>query len=74
MPLFIFQILYYIILAFVFIAGIFIVYHIVKYSYDKTAMLLMLIVFCGVFVILISFNYTLFLNISADDVSSLLNF
>lgn len=74
MPLLIFQIIYYFMLAIAFIAGIFVVYHIIKYSYNKIAMLLMLLVFCGVFVILISTNYALFSSISAEDVESLLSF
>jgi uncharacterized membrane protein YoaK (UPF0700 family) len=74
MPMLIFQVIYYIILAFAFIAGIFIVYHIIRYSYSKTAMILMLLIFCCVFVIMVSANYALFLNINEEDVSSLLIF
>jgi len=74
MPIIIFQTIYYFILAVAFIAGIFIVYHVIKYSYNKTAMILMLLVFCCVFVIAISTSYALFSNISADDISSILNF
>lgn len=74
MPLLIFQIIYYFILVIAFVAGIFIVYHIIKYSYSKIAMLLMLLIFCGMFAVLISANYALFSNISADDIESLLNF
>ncbi len=74
MSILVFQIFYYLILAFSVIAGIFVVYHIIKYSYNKVAMLLMLIIFCGVFVAIISANYALFTNISADDIESLLTF
>jgi len=74
MPILAFQIFYYLILAFSVIAGIFVVYHIIKYSYNKVVMLLMLIIFCGVFAIMISANYALFTNISADDIESLLTF
>ena len=74
MPILIFRIIYHIILAVAFIAGIFIVYHIIRYSYNKTAMILMLLVFGCVFVAIVSFNYTLFSNINAGDISSLLSF
>jgi hypothetical protein len=74
MPLFIFQVVYYVILVFMLIAGFFVVYHIIKYSYDKTATLLMLIIFCGVFAVIVSTNFTLFSNIGTDDIESLLSF
>jgi len=74
MPILFFQAFYYLILAFSVVAGIFVVYHIIKYSYNKSAMLLMLIVFCGVFVIIVSANYAIFSNISTDDIESLLTF
>lgn len=74
MPILFFQIFYHTILAFVTIAAIFVIYHIIKYSYNKIAMLLMLAIFCGVFIILASANYALFSNINADDIAALLKF
>jgi len=73
MAMLIIQIAYYLILLFVLISGLFIVYHIVKFSYNKFATLLMLLVFCLVLSGLIVFNHTAFSYVNFEDLMSFLS-
>lgn len=70
----IFFLAYFVIFLFFMISGIFIVYHIVKYSYSKTAMLFMLMIFCSVMGILVFTNIALLFSINFNDFISILKF
>jgi len=63
---------YLVVLLFFVISGIFIIYHIVKYSYSKTAMLFTLLIFCSIMGILVFTNITLFFTIDFNDFISIL--
>ncbi len=64
---------YYIVLFFAVLSGLFITYHLIKYSYNKAALLLMLIIFCGVLGLLLVLNLSLFSSIHIQDISSIFN-
>lgn len=59
----IFGILYFILLGIYILAGIFIVYHLVKFSISKSVMMLTIGIFVSVFAVLLLTNITLFFSI-----------
>jgi hypothetical protein len=66
------NILYLIIFLMFIFSGIFILYHIFCYSYSKTAMLFMVLIFSTVMSILLILNFLLFNSINFSDIISLL--
>jgi hypothetical protein len=56
-------ILYSLIFLVFLVSGLFIVYHIVRYSFNKKAAFLMLVIFIPVFIILLISNITLFFSV-----------
>ncbi len=60
------SLLYFIIIISFLIAALFIFYHIVKYSINKTHSLIMLSLFSVVFIILILLNIYLFFHLNLD--------
>ena len=64
------QILYLIILLMFIVSGLFVIYHIVRFSYSKLAMMFMLILFCCVTGILLITNISLFYSVNFSDILS----
>jgi hypothetical protein len=60
------QFIYFAIIFFMAISGLFIIYHMVRYSYNKLAMFLMLIVFCSVLGVLLMTNWALFSSLDLE--------
>jgi hypothetical protein len=66
----IFQILYYVIFFAVFLMSIFIIFHIVFYSYSAASKLLMLLIFVPVVGVLLFTNFVLFSSIDLENIFS----
>ncbi|MCX6765380.1 MAG: hypothetical protein NT136_00175 [Candidatus Moranbacteria bacterium] len=69
----IFGIFYLILFLFFTIAALFIVYHVIKYSFSKSVMVLTLTIFLSVFGALLFSNLMLFLSLRWDEIFSNLN-
>lgn len=64
------QVMYYIIILGIILAGAFIVYHIVAYSFSAYSKVVTLLIFFPVFAVLILTNIMLFSNIDFQEVFS----
>lgn len=62
------NILYFLVMLMLLILSVFIVYHIIKYSYDKKASFLMLVLFVSVTGVLALLNVILFFRIPFDKI------
>lgn len=67
------RIIYFSIIFFFLMASLFIVYHLVRYSYNRKMMILMLLIFSSVTGVLILLNITLFLSLDLSEIVSPLN-
>lgn len=66
----IFQLLYATVMLVFFLLSLFIVFHIVKYSYDKKISFLMLVIFLTFTGLLIFSNFVLFVKLPLEDLFS----
>lgn len=65
--------LYLVIFLIFILSGIIILYHISRYSYNKTAMLFMILSFSFIMVILLIINLTLFFSLDFKEIISNIN-
>jgi hypothetical protein len=65
------QLMYYLVFLMMLLMSLFIVFHIVRYSYNKTAKLTMLLIFVPVVSILLFTNFILFSQIQIENIFSI---
>lgn len=65
------QLMYYLVFLMMLLMSFFIVFHIVRYSYNKTAKLTMLLIFVPVVSILLFTNFILFSQIQIENIFSI---
>jgi len=68
--IFIFQILYALVILILLLLSSFIVFHLAKYSYDKKAAFLMIVIFLALTSVLVFSNVILFLKLPLDEIFS----